>query len=242
MKKVLPWLLARPVAHRGLHDAAAGVLENTASAVSAAIEAGYAIEVDLQVTREGDAVVYHDDELGRLTSAVGLVACLSVPELRQLRYRESSDRIMTIGELCELVAGRATLLLELKSHNDGDLRLVRRVANVLAHYRGPVAAMSFDPRQVRAMRAWAPSTVCGLVAEPPRSARALLAAPPYFYRVLQAAPQFIAYAVWALPGLIPTLAQKVWGAPILAWTVRSEQQRESASHWADQIIFEGIRP
>ena len=146
----LDWLTARPIAHRGLHDAAAGVIENTASAFTAAIAGGYGIETDLQISADGEAMVHHDDALGRLTEGSGRLADMTAAEIKAVRFKASADRILTLGELCDLVGGRATLLLELKSRFDGDLRLVQRAAEVLASYAGPVAVMSFDPALIEA--------------------------------------------------------------------------------------------
>ena len=143
----LDWLTARPIAHRGLHDASAAI-ENTATAFTRAIAGGYGIECDLQVSADGEAMVHHDDALGRLTEGSGRLADLSAAEIKKVRFKQASDRILTLAELCELIAGRATLVLELKSHFDGDRRLVERAAAVLANYQGPVAAMSFDPAMV----------------------------------------------------------------------------------------------
>src|SRR5437868_831934 len=143
----LDWLIARPIAHRGLHDPAAGIVENTPSAIAAAVAAGYGIEVDLQVTADGDAVVHHDAALGRLTEGSERLDALTAAQLGRVAFRATTERMLTIGELCDLVAGRAALMLELKSRYDGDRRLASRVAQVLASYPGPAAGMSFDPRQ-----------------------------------------------------------------------------------------------
>src|SRR5207302_6215142 len=123
----------------GLHDAAAGVIENTPSAVAAAIAGNYGIEVDLQITADGEAVVHHDDELGRLTDGAGRLDALSVAALKRVPFKATADRIITLGELLDLVAGRSTLVLELKSRSDGDRRLASRAAELVARYRGPAA-------------------------------------------------------------------------------------------------------
>src|SRR5437899_10150888 len=128
----LGWLTARPVAHRGLHSAASGIIENTPSAFAAAIAANYAIECDLQITADGEAMVHHDEALGRLTEGSGRLDALTAADLKQVRYKATADRMITVGELCDLVAGRATLVIELKSRFDGDLRLVQRAATVLS--------------------------------------------------------------------------------------------------------------
>jgi glycerophosphoryl diester phosphodiesterase len=238
------WLIARPIAHRGLHDASASIIENTQSAIEAAVAAGYAIEVDLQVTADGDAVVHHDEVLGRLTDGRGRIDALTAAELRRVPFRATADRMLTIGDLCDLVSGRATLVLELKSRFDGDRRLVSRVGEVLATYAGPAAAMSFDPWQVGMLRALAPVLSRGLVAqgisERDRGGRNL--GLTYLRRAAAARPQFIAYAVDDLPAAAPLLLRHVLGLPLLAWTVRNAKQRHLAQRWADQMIFEGFRP
>ena len=115
----LYWLIARPYAHRGLHDAKLGIIENTAGAVRAAIAANYGIEVDVQITADGEAMVHHDDVLGRLTEGEGRLDGLTAAALKRVPFRGSDERMMTLGELCDLVAGRVTMLVELKSRFDG---------------------------------------------------------------------------------------------------------------------------
>src|SRR5215467_12385543 len=125
------WLTARPVAHRGLHDAQKGIIENTPSAFLAAIAGGYGIECDLQISADGEAIVHHDAALGRLTEGSGRLAAMTTADLKQVRFKDTADRMLTLGELLDLVAGRATLVIELKSLGDGDDRLPRRAVDVL---------------------------------------------------------------------------------------------------------------
>src|SRR3982075_3875188 len=110
----LDWLIARPVAHRGLHDAQKGVIENTPAAFAAAIAGGYGIECDLQISADGEAMVHHDDALGRLTEGAGRLDTMTAAALRRIAFKSTADRMLTLGELCDLVAGRVTLLIELK--------------------------------------------------------------------------------------------------------------------------------
>jgi glycerophosphoryl diester phosphodiesterase len=243
------WLIARPVAHRGLHDAAAGIVENTPSAFRAAVAANYAIECDIQISADGEAMVFHDQTLDRLTETSGRVDALPAAELKRVTLRATGDRMLTLGELCDLVADRAALLVEVKSRFDGDLRLVRRATAVLAGYRGHVAVMSFDPAPIAALRSLAPRLPRGIVAErrydhpewKPLSARTKRAL-AYFQHALRSRPQFIAYSVKDLPSAIPLLARNVLRIPVLTWTVRSEVDRARAARYADQMIFEGFRP
>src|SRR5262245_4778199 len=97
------WLTARPIAHRGLHDASAGVIENTASAFTAAIECVYGIECDIQISADGEALVYHDDALGRLTEGSGPLAAMPAAALKRVAFKGTADLMITLGELCDLV-------------------------------------------------------------------------------------------------------------------------------------------
>jgi glycerophosphoryl diester phosphodiesterase len=245
----LDWLTARPIAHRGLHDAAHGLIENTASAVRTAVAAGYGIEVDLQISGDGEAMVHHDAELGRLTEGNERLDRLSAAALRRVAFHGSDERMMTLGELCDLVAGRAPLLLELKSRFDGDGRLPLRVAAVLAGYGGPVAPMSFDPAQLAWLRQKAPHLPRGIVAAKYRPHPYWDQMPPWLrygmgslLPALTARPHFVAYAFDNLPALAPSLARHTLCLPLLTWVVRSEIERQRAMRFADQIIFEGFRP
>ncbi|HET7848580.1 MAG TPA: glycerophosphodiester phosphodiesterase family protein [Pseudolabrys sp.] len=241
----LDWLTARPLAHRGLHDAKAGLIENTPTAVRTAVEAGYGVEVDLQITADGEAVVHHDDALGRLTEGSGRLAEMTVAALKAVPFKATGDRIVTLHELCALVAGRATMALELKSRFDGDLRLVARAVQVLADYNGPVAVMSFDPDLIEATRKTAPALTRGIIAErhydwgefPPAAKRRLA----FLLHAGRTRPQFVAYAVRDLPALAPLIARNIFGLPLLTWTVRSDDDRRIAARYADQIIFEKSR-
>ncbi len=245
----LDWLTARPIAHRGLHDAALGLIENTAGAARAAIDAGYGIETDVQISADGEAMVHHDDVLGRLTEGEGRLDQMSTAQLKRVPYRGSDEHMLTLGELCEVVGGRGTMLIELKGRFDGDSRLPARVAQILAGYCGPAAPMSFDPQQITQVRHKAPSLTCGIVAAKyhPHPYWDLM---PFWMRYgmgylvtgLVAHAQFVAYGVDDLPALAPLLARRVLCLPLLTWAVRTEAQRQTAARWADQMIFEGFRP
>src|SRR3954465_16059598 len=128
------WLIARPVAHRGLHDRARGIVENMPAAAAAAIAGNFAIECDIQLSADGEAMVHHDGVLGRLTEGSGALLGKTSAELKQVPFRDTPERMMALGELCALVAGRVALLIEVKSRFDGDRRPAARMAEVLASY------------------------------------------------------------------------------------------------------------
>jgi glycerophosphoryl diester phosphodiesterase len=243
------WLTARPVAHRGLHDAARGIIENMPGAVQAAVDGNFSIEVDLQLAADGEAMVHHDDALGRLTEGSGALLGMTAAELRAVKFRNTSERMMSLGELCALVKGRVPLVIELKSHFDGDRKLVARMAQVLAPYAGPVAGMSFDPDQVLALRENLPWLPRGIVAQrsydddywkklTPEQRRGML----HLRHAFRTRPHFVAYWVNQLPAPAPWIARNIFGLPLLTWTVRTSEQRGRATRYADQMIFEGFRP
>lgn len=243
------WLIARPIAHRGLHDRARGVIENTPSAVAAAVAANFSIEVDLQISADGEAMVYHDDALGRLTDGAGALRSLDAATLRRVPFKDTSDRMMTLGELGDLVGGRVAMVLELKSHFDDSSGLVERAATVLRAYRGPAALMSFDPAMVLAARRFAPELARGIVAQDryddaewasvSRGGRRRIR---HLRHAFASRPHFVAYCVDDLPSLAPWVARNLFGRPLITWTVRTPAQRARAARWADQIIFEGFTP
>jgi glycerophosphoryl diester phosphodiesterase len=240
------WLTARPVAHRGLHDAANGVIENTPSALEGAIAGNYAIECDLQLSADGEAMVHHDDVLGRLTDGTGRLDAMPAAELKRVAFKATKDRMLDLPGLCALVAGRATLVIELKSRFDGDVRLPQRAADVLKDYKGPVAVMSFDPGQITAFRDFAPGLLRGLVGWRPDRTRERSfttgAGAKFMLQALASRLQFLAYRVSDLPSPVPGFARNVLGLPLLTWTVRTPDDRSRAAQHADQIIFEGFRP
>lgn len=243
------WLTKRPVAHRGLHDISRGVVENMPGAVQAAISGNFAIEVDIQLTADGEAMVHHDDALGRLTEGSGLLIEKTAAELRAITFKDTPERMMSLSDLCTTVAGRVPLVIEVKSHFDGDRKLVARMAEVLASYQGPAVGMSFDPDQVQALRELIPSRPRGIVAQRSyddgywtKLTQEQRDSMLYLRHGFQTQPHFVAFSVNQLPAPAPWIARNVFGCPLLTWTVRTPEQRAAAAKCADQIIFEGFVP
>jgi len=243
------WLTARPVAHRGLHDRARGVIENMPAAAEAAISGNFGIECDIQLTDDGEAMVHHDDTLGRLTEGSAALLEMTTEQLKAVRFRDTPERMMSLGDLCALVNGRVPLVIEVKSHFDGDRKLVKRMAEVLASYSGPAAGMSFDPDQVLALRETMPELPRGIVAErtynqadwpeaTPEQRRGML----HLRHAFRTRPHFVAYWVNELPAPAPWIPRNIFGLPLLTWTVRTPEQRDRAARYADQMIFEGFVP
>jgi glycerophosphoryl diester phosphodiesterase len=243
------WLTARPVAHRGLHDRTRGIVENMPGAVEAAIAGNFGIEVDLQLTADGEAMVHHDSALGRLTEGSGALRGMTAAELKAVKFKDTAEHMMSLADLCDLVKGRVPLVIELKSHFDGDRRLVKRMAEILAAYSGPAVGMSFDPDQVLALRETMPELPRGIVAERsydeadwPEATAAQRKSMLHLRHALRTRPHFVAYWVDDLPAPAPWIARHIFGLPLLTWTVRSQEQRTRAARYADQMIFEGFLP
>jgi glycerophosphoryl diester phosphodiesterase len=243
------WLTARPIAHRGLHDIARGIVENMPAAAQAAIDGNFAIECDIQLSSDGEAMVHHDDALGRLTEGSGALLGKTAAALKGVKFTNTPERMMTLGDLCALVAGRVPLVIEVKSHFDGDRRLVKRMAEVLASYSGPSVGMSFDPDQVMALRELIPGRSRGIVAEHeytaedwPQASAEQRHGMTQLRHAFRTRPHFVAYSVNELPAAAPWIARNVLGLPLLTWTVRTPEQRQRAARHADQIIFEGFLP
>lgn len=243
------WLVRRPIAHRGLHDRARGTIENSPSAARAAIVRGFAIECDVQLTADGEAVVFHDFSLDRLTAASGPVAERRAGDIAGLPLNASADRIPTLGTFLDLVHGTVPLVCEVKSRFDGDMRLADRVVALAARYGGPFAIKSFDPAVVAHLRGLDLSVPLGIVAE------ADYADPEWdglsaerkrdlaeMLHFADTRPDFLSYNVGDLPHAVPHLCRVAIGIPVMTWTVRTSEQRQRAARWADQMVFEGFAP
>jgi glycerophosphoryl diester phosphodiesterase len=246
----LDWLVARPIAHRGLHDRAAGVIENSATAVTHAANLGFAIEIDVQITAEGAAVVFHDDMLNRLTAYKGLVADRAAAELFQMPLLESAagDVIWSLEQCLTLVAGRVPIVVEVKSAWNGDTRLAERVGRSLAAYSGPRAAKSFDPDMVAALQRVAPSVPRGIIGCAYRQEDWPFLSWTRRWKLRnlahwpQTRPDFVSWGIRDLPSLPVTAARRIIGAPVMTWTVRTPEDQARAGLYADQMVFEGFVP
>jgi len=237
-----------PIAHRALHDLTDRRPENSRAAVRAAIVAGYGIEIDLQLTADGQAVVFHDYDLGRLTSAEGPVRALTAEQAASLQLKHGDgETIPLLREILSLVSGRVPLLIELKEE-DGAMGpnigfLESATADALAGYEGPVAVMSYNPHSVSELVRLAPKLSRGLVTSSydpaawnlPKDTCDRLRGIPDFDRT---GAQFISHEAEDLRRVrVQELRSK--GVPVLCWTIRSRKAEEEARQWADNVTFEG---
>lgn len=242
-----PAFLRLPIAHRGLHNRARGRIENSPSAVLAAVAAGYAIEIDVQLSADGVAMVFHDEALDRLTAETGPLNARSAAELSRIGLRDSAETIPTLADILALVAGRAPLLIEIKDQSfamtQTDGRLETATAAALRGYEGPVAVMSFNPASVTHMARLAPDLPRGLTtsaydaedwAPVSRATCDRLRLIPDFDPT---GSTFISHEAGDLER--PRVAElKAEGAAILCWTIRSAEAEVAARQVAHNITFE----
>ena len=247
----------RPIAHRGLHNAAKGLIENTAPAFEAAIKGGYGIECDLQPAADGTPLVFHDLELDRLTSGTGLITKLQPACAAKLPFKDAAvTGILTFADFLNLVAGRVPIFAEIKSEwSTPDLGFLSEIARLAKLYRRPLALMSFDPAVIATIKRLAPDIPRGLVSgsyfddddgkgwwpDSPFLTDARRQALASLLESGQADPSFYAYEVGALPTAATQRVRRN-GLPLLTWTVRTEHDRRIAAQHADAPIFEGFEP
>jgi glycerophosphoryl diester phosphodiesterase len=226
-------LIAKPFAHRGLHGAAGP--ENSRAAFEAAIAARHGIELDVQVSGDKRAMVFHDEELGRLAEDEGYVRGRSAAALARIRLRDCDETIPTLTEILALVAARAPLLIEVKAPGREVDALCRAVADSLTDYAGPVAVMSFNPEVGHWFARHAPKWLRGLVVtERGKKWRGFMVRRLALWR---SKADFLAYDIRDLPSRFAE-ARRREGLRVLTWTVRSLADRAKAAQHADQIIYE----
>ena len=242
-----PAFLKTPIAHRALHDASKGVFENCRSAIIAAIEHGYAIEIDLQLSADGRAMVFHDDTLDRLTDKRGDVSDYTAVELSRIKVGSGQDVIEPLEDILRLINGRVPLLIELKdqsrqlSQTDG--RLEQATIDALSLYHGPVAVMSFNPHMIATMAKLSSDLPLGLTTgsfmDPTWGIDAERIA--HLSQIADFDPtrySFVSHFALELTApCIQTLQEQ--GAAIFTWTIRSPEAEAVARHTVDNITFEG---
>lgn len=230
------WLTERPIAHRGYHDLNRAVWENTLSAFSRAVEAGFAIECDLQYAADAIPVVFHDDDLKRLCSIEGDVRQRTAAELGLLTIGGTADKVPTLRQLLDLVKGRVPLVLELKGRKGDDDGFAMAVLDTIENYEGPIALMSFDTWLLKDLKGLGTTRPVGLTAEGAR---------PENFAVHEEAMQygldFISYYYGHLPNVFIS-RQRDLGKQVITWTVRDDEARTITALNADQMTFEGFDP
>jgi glycerophosphoryl diester phosphodiesterase len=244
-KRHLGWLIGHPIAHRGLHSAKAGVIENALPAFARAARRGFNLELDVHLSADGGVIVFHDDSLDRLTKARGKLADYTMAELSRLSLGGTNATIPTLAQVLDLVAGRCGILVELKTESAKDDRLERAVADLLKTYKGPVAVQSFNPKTVEWFARHFPEIPRGLLAMDYRGFAGMPIARrrgmTAMVNLARIGADFIGYHAISAHHA-PVQAWRRLGVPVLVWTIRSPAAQRRVRPFADNIIFEGFRP
>ncbi len=249
MSETVSAIFAVPIAHRGLHDGARGIVENTRSAFRAAIEAGFAIECDLQLTRDKVPMVFHDADLGRLTKLSGPVAGIDAETLETTPLKGTAETPMRFSDLLALVDAKVPLIVELKPQDRGMLALAKAAVKAARGYKGPLAFKSFEPRLVTGVKKAGFEGPVGVIVDAGNTSATaddtLSLARRMALRQLVHAPgnqfDFVSCERHALELPAIALLRRV-GKKVMAWTVRSHADAAKALENADQIVFEGYLP
>ena len=230
-------------AHRGLHGN--GVPENSLAAFRRAVDAGVGIELDLQLSSDGEVMVFHDDTLDRMTGYSASLSSMSAQTLRALRLQDTEEKIPYFHEVLALVNGRVPLLIELKGRSATDMRLCEKVSAMLKNYKGLFCIESFNPMQLRWWRIHRPDVIRGqLVTNLVKKKKGISKDPvdylltPMLTNVLSR-PDFVA-ADKRMKNLSVYLTTKVMHADRFEWTVKGDVDRRIALQKGKYPIFELI--
>jgi len=248
----MPKLFDRPIAHRGLHDRAKGVIENSHAAFEAAITAGYAIECDVQLASDGVPFIFHDDDFDRLTKATGPSDAKPIADVQKLVLTDSAagDVPQTFDQFLAQIAGRAMLQIELKMQRNAEKTraLAESVTRSLSSYRGPCTLESFDPNLLVALRKAGARAPLGIITygydEPDWDTKVT----PWQRVILRnllhwpmTRFDFISCRNVSLE--LPAVRLfRALGVPVTSWTIKSVTDASAALQHADQIVFEGYLP
>jgi glycerophosphoryl diester phosphodiesterase len=231
-----------PIAHRGLWSPD-GPPENSLGAFQAACAAGYAIELDVQLSADGEAVVFHDETLERMTGAQGRLRDRSASDLGAMRLAGLDEPIPTLLETLALVGHRAMVHIELKTPYGEVGPLERRVHEVIADHAGPVSVIGFNPYSHAWFADRYPGVLRGLDSYSYNGAAHLAATQRSAFADLEhvsvARPHFLALGLDMLPSA-RAAALRAQGMPVVAWTVREPSQWDAVKDGCDNLIFEGF--
>lgn len=235
-------LTAVPFAHRGLHGPATGHVENSLSAFQAANAQGHGFELDVLLSGDNKAMVFHDLALKRLTGHQGKIQDYTAEQLSEFTLLGSDDVILSLKNILTNIDQKYPVLIEIKGDQQRPEQIAQAVYDDIRDYSGPVAVMSFYPDIIMWFQKHAPNITCGLVATSINDGGL---PDEYFSATVQKsyiddlAVDFIAYDIKALPNDVTEYCRST-GIPVLTWTVRNEELRQKASQYTDNIIYENL--
>ncbi len=228
-------------AHRGLHSDT--VPENSLEAFELACRAGYGIELDVQLSRDGKVMVFHDYTLVRMTGVDKKLCELDASELCGLSLKGTGQSIPTFSEVLELIDGRVPILVELKGENF-DTSLCPKVAELLSEYKGSYCIESFNPLLVKQMRNLFPDVFCGLLytnaIKEKKKASVINIAVTLMALNFLCKPNFIAFDEKYRSSFFVKVTTRFYKTPKFVWTVKSQESLDTAHKLGECPIFEGI--
>jgi glycerophosphoryl diester phosphodiesterase len=238
------WLSKQPIAHRGLHKGAQ-IPENSLAAFRSAIDEGYAIELDVQLTADGRIAVFHDYDLARMTGRESKLSQLTWAQIKELQLLGSQHKIPLFSEVLDLVAAKVPILIEIK--NEGAVGgLEATLANILDRYSGAFAIQSFNPFSVKWFKNNRPDFTRGQLAGDYRDRPDIKGIKKYLLKNmwfnLITNPSFIAYDIRAGDEAFFSLMKQRANVPLLLWTIDSLEKQAQCRKLGANIIFEGFSP
>lgn len=238
------WLTSTQFAHRGLYSNDELIPENSLEAFNKAIENSYGIELDVSFTKDKKTVVFHDDNLLRMTGLDKKISECTLEELQTLSLSGTDYKIPTFNEVLKLVDGKVPLIIEIKSNRDRD-GLCRSVENELKNYSGKFCIESFDPLIMSKIRKNMPYVIRGQLSmkfnKDNKAPKGLKLSLEYLLLNCKSRPHFIAYN-WIDSNNLSLRILRKLGIITVAWTVNSEKALEVSSERFDTIIFEHCEP
>ena len=242
-EKEVSWIIEIPIAHRGLDNGS--IPENSMAAFRNAIEKGYTIELDVQFTKDKELIVFHDDDLSRLTNDNRKVKDVNYQELKNLKLENTDEKIPTLKEVVEMVDNQVPLIIEIKDGED-TIGLSEKTYNIMKNYKGRYAIQSFNPFILEWFKNNASEVIRGQLSGTFREDAESLK----FYEKLvlknlllnfKSKPNFIAYELDGVNNLSVKLL-KGRNYPIISWTIENEEDMKKAYESTDNIIFDNILP
>lgn len=238
-------LLNHHYAHRGLHDNESYAPENSMAAFKKAVDAGYGIELDVQLTKDRIPVVFHDETLNRVCGVEGKVRDFTYEELKQFTLLNSSEKIPLFADFLKLVDGKVPLIIEIKAHEKA-ANVCEKADQLIRQYKGVYCVESFDPRVLLWYKKSRPEVIRGQLSsnfnKPGRREPITEFLVHYMLTNFLSKPDFIAYEHLHKRNLSRMLCCNLFGALSVAWTIKSQSEMDKARDSFKLFIFEGFIP
>ena len=234
------------IAHRGLHDISKGIPENSLTAFQRAAQAGYGMEMDLQLTRDGKLVVFHDATLQRMCGVNKKLTDLTYEELQTYPLMETKERIPLFEDVLKVVGGKTPLIVEMKAEGKC-FRATKMACEMLSNYQGLYCMESFHPLCMWWVRRHYPKILRGqlsmnyFIEEAGRPFYQKLVMTSMIFNVFSR-PDFIAYKHSQREQFSYHLLRKLYRVENVAWTIRSQEELEQARPMFRVMIFENFIP